>query len=327
MERLQNLEQQVRTQQDHFEARTTEILRATATRDQRLDNLADQVQQLTAALVQLTAAATPAPVEPVPPPPAQPVATEPLSEPRVGTPERYGGEPEGCSPFVTNCSILFALQPHTFATEKAKVAFAINQLTGRARLWGTAEWERQTPACVSFNAFSAELQKVFGPVSRGPDAAGGLLGLKQGTRSVVDYAIEFRIQARQSEWNHPAQIDAFLLGLADYIKDELVSYELPRSLDGVIALVTRLDQRIQGRRRGRQQGFPGRQRFQPRGRRWEAASSSQEDREEEPEPMQVGGTRRGAAEQQRRQRRGLCLYCGGAGHFVKDCPVKGRTHQ
>lgn len=128
----------------------------------------------------------------------QTMDTAHAEEPRVGTPERYGGDAEGCAPFITNCSILFALQPQTFATERAKVAFVVNHLTGRARLWGTAEWDQQTPACESFTAFTAELRKVFGPVSRGPDAAGGLLGLRQGTQTVVDYAIDFRVQARQS---------------------------------------------------------------------------------------------------------------------------------
>ncbi|KAG7520683.1 hypothetical protein JOB18_034368 [Solea senegalensis] len=60
-------------------------------------------------------------------------------EPRVGTPERYEGDRETCGPFLTNCSLLFALQPCTFATEPApaKVAFVINHLTGRARPWNS----------------------------------------------------------------------------------------------------------------------------------------------------------------------------------------------
>lgn len=68
------------------------------------------------------------------------------------------------------------------------MAFAISALTGRARLWGT-------PACSSFLAFSEELRKVFGPVPLGPDVTGGLMTLKQGSRSVADYAIDFRTQA------------------------------------------------------------------------------------------------------------------------------------
>lgn len=37
----------------------------------------------------------------------------------MGNPERYG-VPEGCNPFIINCSILFTLQPHTVATERSK---------------------------------------------------------------------------------------------------------------------------------------------------------------------------------------------------------------
>ncbi|TWW62374.1 hypothetical protein D4764_04G0010210 [Takifugu flavidus] len=116
-------------------------------------------------------------------------------EPRVGTPERYSGDPEGCNPFLTNCSFLFALQPYTFASEAARVAFTINHLTGRECLWGTAEWERGTPASSSFQAFSAELCKVFVAVSLGLDATGELMSLKQGSRPIADYAIDFRTRA------------------------------------------------------------------------------------------------------------------------------------
>lgn len=76
------------------------------------------------------------------------------------------------------------------------MAFAINHLTGRTRLWGTAEWDRQTSACASFLEFFQELRKVFGPPRLGPDVAGGLLEVNQGTGAVSDYAIDFRINVR-----------------------------------------------------------------------------------------------------------------------------------
>ncbi|KAK0154276.1 Retrotransposon-derived protein PEG10 [Merluccius polli] len=90
---------------------------------------------------------------------------------------------------------------------------------GRARLWGTAEWERRTPACSSFQAFASELQKVFGVPSRGPDLHGSLIGLRQGGQTVADYSIDFRTRVHRSEWNAAAQCDAFLVGLEDYVKD------------------------------------------------------------------------------------------------------------
>lgn len=156
--RLHNLEQRVQDQRDLIESRTTEILRAVAANEQRFNALTTQVQQLTATLAQLTTANQPAPAAGAPPAPTGSAVPGPALEPRVGVPERYGGDPDGCCPFITNCFILFALQPQTFATEQAKVAFTVNHLTGKARLWGTAEWDRQTAACASFSAFTAEHQ-------------------------------------------------------------------------------------------------------------------------------------------------------------------------
>lgn len=123
--------------------------------------MTSQIQLLT---TQFSSALTPtAGANPTAPPtpvlvPSQGFHTaQPIGEPRVGVPKRYSIEEGGCNPFLTNCSILFSLQPLTFSTEGAKVAFVINPLTGHARLWGTAEWERQTPACSCFQPFSGHL--------------------------------------------------------------------------------------------------------------------------------------------------------------------------
>ena len=244
---LDRVETHLQHQEAMLASTTANIQLAAANQEQALAMLSTQVQQLTATLAHSLSLPAPPSHPPSRSPPPAPALPGPVREAQVGVLEGYTGDPEGCSPFITNCSILFALQPYTFATEEAKVAFTINSLTGRARLWGTAKWERHTSACSSFNAFTTELCKVFGIASRGPDTSGGLLGLRQGSCSVTDYAIDFRIRARRSEWNQAAQVDAFLLGLADYIKDELVSYDLPASLDEIIALASRVDRRIQAR--------------------------------------------------------------------------------
>lgn len=75
--------------------------------------------------------------------------------------------------------------------------------------------------------------------------------MRQGNRSVTDYAIDFCTKARQSDWNFAALSDAYLHGLADYIKDELMSHTFPSTLDGCIELTTRIDQCICARRRER----------------------------------------------------------------------------
>ena len=238
--------------------RLENIEQALQQQDARFTGLEEVVRQVLAQLGNLTAAhtqaaaAAPSPAVTTPAPASPPLGQ--LREPPVGIQERYEGDPEGCSPFLTNCSILFALQPYTFATEEARVAYAITHLTGRARLWGTAEWEGRTPACSSFQVFASELQRVFGVPSRGPDHHDSLFGLRQGGRTVADYSIDFRTRVHRSGWNTVTQCDAFLEGLNEYVKDGLVPYDLPRSLNELIELSTRVDGRIQARRRERRQG-------------------------------------------------------------------------
>lgn len=71
---------------------------------------------------------------------------------------------------------------------------------------------------------------------------------------MVDYSIDFHTRASQSRWNSSAFCEAFLHGLADYIKDELVSHDTPLNLDGVIDLAIRIDLHVQIRRREKCQG-------------------------------------------------------------------------
>ncbi|KAL2083550.1 hypothetical protein ACEWY4_021323 [Coilia grayii] len=241
-------------------------------------------------------------------------------EPRIGLPERFGGDPEEVIAYITNCQLTFDLQPWNFSSQATRVAFAINLLTGRARLWGTAEYQRQSPACRSFDAFAAELLKVFGAGTRATDASCELMEIRQGKRTVADFSIDFRTIASKSHWNTEALVDAYLHSLADYIKDELVAHETPATLDEAIALTIRIDRRVQARRREK-----GRSSQPPRRSSDGGSSSSSRfasTRQASMEPMEVDRTSLSLAERQRRLTGGLCLYCGGEGHRVSACPVK-----
>lgn len=96
---------------------------------------------------------------------------------------------------------------------------------GQAREWGTAMWDNgHVPHS---NDFSEEFRKVFVRSTLGIDAARALSLLQKGGRSVLDYSIEFRTLAASCEWNAKAQWDHFLHRLAEYIKDEIYSLNLP----------------------------------------------------------------------------------------------------
>ncbi len=161
--------------------------------ERNLSDTARSVQALVAQVSELTqqfqrlrgSTAPPTPPVPLPPPenPSQ-------SEPRLPVPESYTGEPNYCRAFLTRCSMQFSLQPRTFNNERAKVAFVLTLLTGRAALWGTAVWENQDPCCASFQDLSAEMRWVFDRAVAGREAARMLADLRQGERSVSDFSIE-----------------------------------------------------------------------------------------------------------------------------------------
>ena len=193
------------------------------------------MQQLSTALTQLTALVATAPLTPVPSLPRY------APEPCVGTPIYYAGDPENCVLFLTNFSLLFHLQPHTFTLEDAMVVLNINHLTGRARLWETAEWKRQTPVFASFQTFTQELCKVLRLGDSWSETAQVWLSLCQGDQSLADFSIDFCTKARWSDWNSPTLCNTFLQSLEDYIKYELVSHDIPPMLDKLIRLRIGLD--------------------------------------------------------------------------------------
>ncbi len=171
---------------------SAEAKHASATQEWALSALATQVQQLTSLITKLTSISSPSALTPLLSASASP---RPASKPRIGPFECYTGEPEGCSPFLTKYSIFYALKPITLAFEEGKVVFTIHQMTGKARLWGTVKWDRQTSACASFDSFSAELCKVFGRESQPTDAR-GLLCQCQEDQSVFDFSIDFCTKSR-----------------------------------------------------------------------------------------------------------------------------------
>ncbi len=241
------------------------------------------------------------------------------SEPRLNPPAPYSGEPTSCRSFLSQCSLTFSLQPSCFPTDESRIAFVIMHLAGSAREWGTAMWDNKNECCSSYSIFSQELRKVFDRSALGNEAARALSLLRQGTRTVSDYAIEFRTLAASSGWNSRALWDHFLHGLAEHIKDEIYSLELPPSLDGLVELATRVDFRLALRSQhrnmeNRHESFD----LPPSAR---GATSPRVGFSEE-EPMQIGRAHLTARERRHRIAHGLCLYCGEAGHMVTTCPYK-----
>lgn len=228
-------------------------------------------------------------------------------EPRVSQPHCYDGSKGGCRGFLTQCDLIFELQPRAFSSDRFRIAYIITLLTDKALKWATAVWAKQGSVCSSLKDFQEEMLLVFDQSTTGPDTAKLLMTIRQDKHSVTDYAIEFRTLAEESEWNDKALVTAFHHGLSDALKDGLASIGCPRELEPLIAHAVRLDNRMREHR-----GDQGVSWLLP-------ADSGRFKSSEDPEPMQLGGARLSAKEKERRRRQGLCLYCGETGHRISSC--------
>ncbi len=78
-----------------------------------------------------------------------------------------------------------------------------------------------------------------------------MAALRQGKRSVANYAIEFKTLAATSEWNPAALAAHFLDRLVEDVKDEIYDRDPPELLDDIINLAVRLHSHMELRRRVR----------------------------------------------------------------------------
>lgn len=246
---------------------------------------------------------------------------QPTREPRLPPPETYAGDPGSCEAFLTQCGLVFALQPTTFPTDKARVAYVITLLSGRARDWGTAIWTNRPALRTNFSEFSKEMKKVFDRSKRGHEAAREVLQLRQGRRTVSDYSIQFRTLAVSAGWNAEAMYDVFFNGLSEDVKDELLPHTLPDDFEELVDMAIRVDVRLGQRRRMKTSSAS------PRQETLLPTPVSSSVRLDTSEPMQVDRARLSPAERERRLRDKACFYCGGQGHFLGACPVKEDARQ
>ena len=139
---------------------------------EQLTFLTTHIQQMSHGAPSGATDGTPAPVpvsSPVSPadegPSMVPVAAQiPI---QLSRPEKFSGDSGDCRPFLTQCELHFELQPMSFPSERARVAYVISYLSGRAEAWATAEWSRRSPVCDTLQLFTNALTKTFQQIAPG----------------------------------------------------------------------------------------------------------------------------------------------------------------
>lgn len=240
----------------------------------------------------------------------------PHTAPKLPLPEKYDGKRFLFRQFINCVKLHFSVLPNRFQSDLAKTGFVASLLRGSALDWITPYLEKQDEMLSSWATFESRFTAMFDDPHRAKTAVTKLTQLRQGRRSVVAYAAEFRRIIMDADFDNNAQVYWFRAGLADSILDELTHTSAETELDKFIAQCILIDTRL-------------REREVERRRRPMVPSSSRSPVAPSPDAMVLDSTssneRHGPISSEERKRRienDLCLYCGRAGHRKSTCPSK-----
>lgn len=236
-------------------------------------------------------------------------------EPKIALPEKFNGDRRNFRGFINQVDLVFMLNPQRYASDPLKVGVIGTLLCEKALIWFSPYLERQDPILNDYTAFRALLSTTFDEADRSIISAAKLRKLYQGSQPMVTYASDFRLLASSLDWNDSALISQFRYGLNDNVKDLLLHYDSPATLDEIVNLAIQLDNRITEHR----------QEMSNRPRDFQQRKTPQQTTycQPTPVPMEINVIHRGPLTSQEKEYRrinNLCLYCGSKDHFRRDCP-------
>lgn len=204
------------------------------------------------------------------------------------------------------CNLYFA--DHQEMSDLQKVSFLTQRLTGRALDWASAVWTSCEGQFPNYIQFRTHFQAAFNYPDHGKSSSARLLQLKQGSDSVAEYAVKFRILAAESGCNETTLTAVYCKGLHSELQLELACREAGLALDQQIQMNFRLDQHIKSRS-GPSGGKTVRARL---------VHTPQEPahRGLTEKPMEIGSYHLSRQKWGRRVANSLCLYCGGKEHVI-----------
>ncbi|KAK3569088.1 hypothetical protein QTP86_022131 [Hemibagrus guttatus] len=278
------------------------------------DPVEELAEALRHALASAAGSATPASVSAA----AAAVSSPPVYASPMAVPAPYSGAAEDCNGFLLQCSLTLEMQSHLYPDDRAKIAFIISRLDGKALRWAEPLWSQSNPMMSSLSAFTRHFREVFGRPEGDSSVGERLCRIKQGNLSVTEYALQFRTLAAASGWNEQALIATYRQGLDPQVRLHLAAHEDSMGLEKFIQLSIRFATRMQ-------LCFEEQQ-SQPAASTAPAQLGPVSHPEPADDAMQLELSEVSSAdrqwERQRRLAQSCCFYCGGSGHFVAKCPLR-----
>ena len=243
-------------------------------------------------------------------------------EPLFSNPAVFDGDLSHCRGFVEQCEMMFRHQSYRYMSAESKVAKIVSLLSGRALEWAVASLKKTPSYYSDYSAFLSEFRLVFDHPAVTADSESRLLRISQASRSVAEYAVEFRILAAGCDWNDNALMSAFRAGLNETVRDKIFREKTP-SLASLITSALEVDDYLRSKRPERSKPAPipskALEKIRPSAFNKPVLALPTA---ETSEPMQIGRSRLTTGERSHRMSAGLCLYCGESGHFIRECKTR-----
>jgi hypothetical protein len=174
-------------------------------------------------------------------PPQPPLG--PIREPKINSPEPFSGDRAKTRGFLVQVSLVFETQPSRFPNDRAKTMYVASYLRGIAAAWFSPRMERNDPMLNNFESFIRNFRKTFEHPDLSAEAARKIRNLKQGNRAVSILANDFRQLAVDVDWTQASLMDAFYDTLLDRVKDRIIEFERPQTLEAYITMAIKIDDR------------------------------------------------------------------------------------
>lgn len=79
----------------------------------------------------------------------------------LSKPANFSGDSGDCTAFLIQCGLHFKLQAAAIPSDRARVAYLVSHLTGRAEAQATTDWNRGSPICNSLALFIQSFTQIF----------------------------------------------------------------------------------------------------------------------------------------------------------------------
>jgi Retrotransposon gag protein len=262
---------------------------------------------------------------------------------KVQKPEVYKGERGAAArTFLQSIRIYSELRPNDFPDDATKIRWVLSFLHDKAAEWAQPlvrdlSIDPTAPRVTDWNTFETEFKTTFFDPDEQRTASFRLQHLRQ-TRSASEYASEFRGLVALLGWTEQGPLmHAFYDGLKEGVKDALRDKDDPSTLDEMITLAIRIDNRRFQRDQERKaaQSPSSTSSARPAVRHATTLAAATATHKAAPTPtnfavprtphvdaeamdLSAGRGRLSPEERQRRVNLNLCLYCGQAGHRKSD---------